>query len=212
MKTILFAVLALVLGCLASNYQRTEYVITVDDTLALEQLGPQAADTQYHDGIRPLHIACDIGTIASIRTLVRKGVTVTVFNARDRTPLDICVEKQRLDCVAELLRAGARPDSLMGSYNSGTTLFKAINTRNLAIVELLLKAGSSLRISNYDGETPFLVAACSANPAILKLLLKNGADLRQIDEDDIDALHNAKSCKNKENEAFLKPLFKEVKK
>jgi len=196
-----------------------EAAVRGEDTLALELLSKSVADTQYGHAIRPLHIACDVGTIAAVRTLLRKGVGIDKFNEYGVSPLDLCIDKERLDCVDALLRAGAHPDGI-GAIRPDSAvalrferlpvppLFRAIRTRNRAIVARLLDAGANLQRPDKDGETPLMAAACQGNPETLSLLLGRGADLGAKDEDGHDAAHYASSCRNEENVVWFRKTLK----
>jgi|GEM_PF-1167123 len=179
-----------------------------DDTIALGLLPLHAADTVYAQSVRPLHIACDGGSIGAVRILLRKGVHVDVFNENGISPLEFCIDNEREDCVGALLRAGARPDTVDRPRDIGSPLFQAIRKKNRRIVGMLLDAGASLSKRHEDGETALMSAACNGDPEMLQLLLARGADLAVKDDDGKTAVHYATSCRNEANAAFFRKLPK----
>lgn len=185
-----------------------EDLIRNDDTLALGMLSSRQADTSFDQGIRPLHIATDIGSIASIRTLLRRGAPPNRFNGFAASPLGICITKERAECVEVLLEAGANPDTTSAREASGSALFRAVRTKNLRILDLLLASGARVDLRGSDGETALMQAACSGTPETIALLLQRGADLAARDEDGDDALHYAHVCRNDAGIAYLDGVMK----
>jgi ankyrin repeat protein len=162
----------------------------------------------YEQAVRPLHIACDVGTMGSIRTLLRKGVAVDVFNERGISPLELCIDKERADCVDALLRAGAHPDTVGARSDLGSPLLRAVRKKNRRIVGMLLDSKASLAKNDEENGTALMVAACFSDPEMIKYLLDRGADPSVKDDDGHDASHYASSCHNKANAAFFRKQSK----
>lgn len=84
------------------------------------------------------------GDVATIETIATGGVDLDAPYAHSDnswTPLQTAIERQRVDAVRVLLEWGADPDATQGGNKP--PLLMALETKNQAIVTLLLNAGAT---------------------------------------------------------------------
>ncbi|MBN1974174.1 MAG: ankyrin repeat domain-containing protein [Sedimentisphaerales bacterium] len=161
--------------------------------------------------IPPIHVSSYIGELTKVREYLSQGINVNLQDKGGFTPLQCAVLGGHKDIVDILLSNGAEVDLkdkngltplflantidmavlLLGAgANPKTTnmfgntmLHRAVNGRNMEIIELLLSQGvdvNSKAFSNsvgWAGWTPFHVACRNGNLEIVQLLIAHGADI-----------------------------------
>lgn len=158
-------------------------------------------------------------SLEEIVKYIKAGNDVNIRDTRGNTLLQFAIkESESPEVVETLIRAGAdvntaNTDGLTSlmiaarqannfEYNLGqmmnheelegidlTEVIKNNNTKNLKIVEALLKYGAEINLSNDNGTTPLMYASSSSsNQQIIKLLIKYGADVNQINDKGENAL------------------------
>lgn len=123
-------------------------------------------------GYKLIHFAAESGNKSIIDMLLKRGHDVNLEAKNSETPLSIAVKREHVEIVAYLLENGA-------NTNLKGLLFTAILTKNVGIVELLLKFNTPLNFTSSFGRaggyTPLHMAVMKSNVAIVELLLKRGA-------------------------------------
>ncbi len=92
-------------------------------------------------GDTALHIVTRRGDGAYVRFLISRGAAINVQDARGNTPLLLAVNGSCQDCIDTLLARRANVN--LGNASGETPLIRAVQLRNLALAELLLKAGAN---------------------------------------------------------------------
>ena len=96
--------------------------------------------------VTPLQIACSMGEIDKVRSLVAGGVGVDlVFSTGSRTPLQLASSSGRSDIVETLLAAGATVN-IQNPWGY-TALSMAVEGRHVNVVEMLLSADADQEIA-----------------------------------------------------------------
>ena len=160
-----------------------------------------------HDGVTPLHVACDTGSMEMVKMMVGRGAEVNCRNGFGHTPLAVAIFKKRMDIVLFLLDKGADPNWTEGRYHLQTAIYTAIDTKDTAFVGLLLSYGANLNTANYDGTTPLHHAACRGDSLILKMILRRDKEILRLDDDDINALDYAYMCENEQTIRVLSRIM-----
>ncbi|CAM9465566.1 unnamed protein product, partial [Ectocarpus sp. 12 AP-2014] len=130
------------------------------------------------DSNTPLHLAAGHDDDKFIRTLIRRGVLVSVLNKAGQHPLHIAVEREHREHVAvteALLKAGAAPNSRYGETNKFSPLYLARS--NAGMTKLLLGFGADVKSVDYLGYTALHWATFDGIPEVVHALVEVGADV-----------------------------------
>jgi len=129
----------------------------------------------------PLHYACMHGQVAIIQSLLISGQSTVDDLDHDKfTPLIHGIVHHRLECVQQLLQAGARIEPEGESDHIPLNL--ACQYDNKEIVQMLLERRAQI-LPDAEGLYPqHLVARSGQTPDILLLLEAYGVDLNQKDK------------------------------
>jgi ankyrin repeat protein len=83
---------------------------------------------------------------------------------------------------------------------------RAIEKKDIALIEALLKRGAKVNWKNRQGLTPLMAAVVGSSPATVKLLLETGADVNARSNDSQTALSLAEEIYKE----FKRPAQAEV--
>lgn len=67
-----------------------------------------------------------------------------------------------------------------GGVSQASDIFKAIETKNLSVVQKALKSNVNLNVRNKDGQTPLIFAVTHGSKNSMDLLLKRGVDVNDV--------------------------------
>ncbi|MDO9438772.1 ankyrin repeat domain-containing protein [Hydrogenophaga sp.] len=168
-------------------------------------------DMAMKNGFRPLHVACQRGSLATVRWLLkqpsnlrRDGKPQTLASVLNQatldgwTPLLLAAQSGKKDLFEFLLMHPlVKPDLV--NMDGNTPLHLAIQGGYVAMVELLVKTGrGDITLINGDGATPFFLAIRHRPKVLpellLPLLLNIKADIHQPTRAGLRPLHAA--CQN----------------
>jgi uncharacterized protein len=127
--------------------------------------------------------AAGSGDLEGVKAALEDGADVV--GAHDGQVLHRAVYGENPDVVSLLLRRGAKVS--IADRTGDTPLVNAISgfglsdPHRVAIAEILIANGASVRRPNKDGWTPIHWAASYGQPDIIKLLLAKGADINALD-------------------------------
>lgn len=154
-------------------------------------------------GMYPIHWACTIDSIASVKWLINNGADV---NCRDRqgcTPLTIAAQNGLVGHVLFLVKHGANVSIL--DNNEDSALHWAAYKGNDAVLITLLKMGQSISASDVFGHTPLHLAAIRGNlDAVEYLVLEAKADMTIKDKKGLTPLDLSIEKKKPQVEFFLR--------
>ncbi|XP_036359245.1 B-cell lymphoma 3 protein [Octopus sinensis] len=151
-------------------------------------------NSAVHLAVSYSHFECFDVILKTCSSMENCKPNLDSHNYEGLTPLHTSVQKQNIEMVRKLLKAGADPDSK--DYKSGRTpLFFAVENKNEDIIKLLLENKASIDIQNFAGHTPFLVANGRKYPEICKLLVDQGADSHGMTFDDLACNYKTSNIK-----------------
>ena len=123
-----------------------------------------------------LHYAARNGCVDIIDTLICAKSSIDVQNYWGRTPLMEAVCYNHKDAISRLIEASC--DLNRREFKTGdTALHIAIKRNYIAVVELLLRAGSRHDIYNHQGETAAYEAVVNNKIDVVKLMIFYNCDL-----------------------------------
>ncbi|KAM4068142.1 ankyrin repeats (3 copies) domain-containing protein [Hirsutella rhossiliensis] len=112
---------------------------------------------EEESGMTPLHYAAKCGRLEAVRFLLGKRFPLNATDKFGRTPLYMAVLHQQLETVKSLLQNDADPNIRCRCKTS--TVSKAAEYGNRAMLRLLREAGAAWNTANVDGESPKELAA-----------------------------------------------------
>lgn len=107
-------------------------------------------------------------------------ITQSVIIAMDLGTLCDAVEKRDLTRVNMLIERGANVNQRCPGFGNETPLMKAIDKRNYAIVEALLKAHADTSLENEEGSFALSIAADNSDCQMINLLIAYHANINQV--------------------------------
>ena len=125
---------------------------------------------------RDLLRAAEMGELASVRSLVERGVDVDVKDSNGQTSLIRSAYKGHVEVVSYLLDRGAAVDH-HELVHGKTALIAAAEAGHEVVVKYLLQRGASTEAASAFGTTALTSAAQSGHLAVVRLLVENGAVL-----------------------------------
>lgn len=146
-------------------------------------------DMEIQNGVQtPLHDAVQQENTYEIARLLADGAyDVNARNDWGETPLHIALTTRRardrnnvnsIATVKQLLDAGADVNvSKINSNGKFTTLFLAIDTRNIHIIGLLIEAGADIDERSSDDYNPLILAMEDDSVEIVRFLVEKGASV-----------------------------------
>lgn len=128
-------------------------------------------------GMTPLHGACWVGHVDSVRLLLSLGANVDAEDIDGDTPLNWAASHGHLSCVKEMIETGGAKINTKNKEGNSPVHWAALRGHQGVIKYLLDKFGESiLYFKNCEGKSPFDMAVTSGYADLCKLLSQNSMD------------------------------------
>eukprot|EP01086_Lenisia_limosa_P002883 TRINITY_DN16971_c0_g1_i1.p1 TRINITY_DN16971_c0_g1~~TRINITY_DN16971_c0_g1_i1.p1 ORF type:complete len:251 (+),score=47.55 TRINITY_DN16971_c0_g1_i1:2-754(+) len=149
------------------------------------------------------------GNVEELKAVLKKdGLDLEVENEDKMTALHLAVANGHLDCVLELVQAGAKIDA--PDANGTTPLHAAVGYNYPEIVDFLLANGHESMVKDKEGGTPLMFAALNNRITIAKRLVSSTKKTKELvnaqNSDGYTALHMA--VLDSENHEMVEELLK----
>ena len=123
---------------------------------------------------QPIHVACESGSIESVRYLLQKGADIYSTTFDERNALHFACKSGNIELVRFLICCGLT--LTQRTFNLTSTLHYAAESNTVVLVKYIMKeTGLSIDDENKLGETPLLFAIRSNCQETSKYFLKKGA-------------------------------------
>ncbi|PSN45985.1 Transient receptor potential channel pyrexia [Blattella germanica] len=137
--------------------------------------GAQVQAWDSHHRATPLHCAASSGNLPSLKYILKAGADINA-GLSGRSSLHYAVQSNAIDCVRELLKSGACPNT--PQVYTETPLHVAAAMGSAVCVRLLLEHGADVRVQFGPRKTTALhLAAEDGNAECAKLLVDAGAEI-----------------------------------
>lgn len=123
------------------------------------------------DHNNPIITAVARNDLPMVIELITNGARFDVNDKQGNTPLMIAVQKNYPEIVKKLINYGALPN------NQDSSLAIAATKNNLALVQMLIKAGANLNAQNRFGNTALMIALERGFDSIVGAMLEAQADV-----------------------------------
>ena len=151
-----------------------------------------------------LHVAVEAGYHALVEALLVKGAPVNLENQDGQTPLMFAYQKNDLEIMKSLIRAGA--DTAKTDADGNGLLLYAIKAHRVSLALFLIQETPQVNVNqvNKMGETALLVAIQQKQADSVKALLQHTQiNLELANEQGNTVLHYAAAQGNEEIAQFL---------
>ena len=157
------------------NNGHTALIFSKTSKIFLLLLQPNAdINVNVDESSTPLMMACDLGYLTAVETLLRLNNNPDVQNKLGWSALMFASRNGHLQVVELLLQENADPNVCT---NAGcTALIFASHIGYHHVVELLLHKGANPNIQRNNGLTALMVASHKGHRQVVELLLKYGAN------------------------------------
>lgn len=132
-----------------------------------------------------------------INAIEVKGLPVDEQNYEGETSLFVAVLMDWVECVSYLIEKGANPN-IARNIDGVYPLHVAVANGNFNMLDLLIREGSWLDVTDGSGETPLHYAVREEFMGALEHLLMNGANAHHLNEDSETPLELAKTVASNE--------------
>eukprot|EP00741_Cyanophora_paradoxa_P023863 tig00021680_g23050.t1 len=145
---------------------------------ALLEAGASQAAESVEGGVRPLHVAAELGREAELAALVAKAGPgeLDARSRAGRTALSLAVAAGSLACVRALLEGGADPNAADATEDRNTPLHWAVARGDQGVGEALIAAAASTEARNAKGLSPLEMTDSEK----LRFALKQAAGSRDV--------------------------------
>ena len=134
--------------------------------------------------------ACTVGNVDAVRALIANGADLNKEAGNKRSPLQISIELNQIQVAALLIKSGA--EIISGLFNA---LHETCRHGQHELVDLILKKGIDIHMTNKDGDTALHHAVRNAKIEVCKLLIKSNYNLDRKNCLGNTALHEAYQVK-----------------
>ena len=185
----------MIAACLSSSVTEN---VNIDITKSLLQAGANVNEINQFNGYTALMCAVKHSSIELVSCLLQSGANVNIKSKNNVTPLMLCLELKRDDCICLLFQHGLNLTSTEvnmamthGSYDlflaygdkiisSKYSVAVAVEKNNMGLLTYLLEKGLSVD-EVHHGKTALICAVKSKNVEMVRYLLDQGASVDQGD-------------------------------
>jgi ankyrin repeat protein len=117
--------------------------------------------------------AYDASASKNVEMLIAAGANIKAVDNDGQTSLMLALQKDFVETIKVLLKAGPRPSINAKSKAGRTALMYAIEARGYFVVEkvkLIMAAGADVNIADNQGRTALMIARETRDERIVKLL------------------------------------------
>ncbi|XP_012152151.1 uncharacterized protein LOC105664036 [Megachile rotundata] len=140
----------------------------------------------------PLHYAVyEYDSVDVVRILLNNGADVSIKDHQDRTPLQVAVTHNQLECVKLMTLQSQKIDINAKDSDSWTVLHNAAQEGNLTMVKYLIEEGCDINARNADGSMPIHIAVEEGFRDIVEFMLNNGSTVHDRGTNNQTLLHYA---------------------
>ncbi|MFK4752738.1 ankyrin repeat domain-containing protein [Oceanobacter antarcticus] len=129
----------------------------------------------------PLLLACELGDIEIVKSLVNKGANYNIRDSDGYSPLMLSLLHEHENITLYLLEHEIEIDE--PNNKSFTELMLSCRVGNVIAAEMLLAKSADIDKTNDRKDTPIMIASYSGHYDIVELLIKNGARLKEVNSD-----------------------------
>ena len=138
------------------------------------------SDSAQQDKI--LYKAAQNGATSKLIDAISQGANVDMTDKEyNFTPLHVAASNGKVDCITELIKAGANLNC-RSNFNN-TPLSIAITNKNKKCIHALIEAGADINTTNNNGKSPLQIAAEKQMGDIFELLIERGAHIATLSKE-----------------------------
>ena len=152
--------------------------------------------------ITPLHLAVENNWTDGVSLLLKSGAVIGSRNQYGQTPLHYAAARKRFSMLSAILETGNPMHIDTPDLRGMTPLHDAAVAGCIRSVEVLLKHGADLTVSDNNGQTSLHKAAKAGALDCVALLMKSGGDLLKKDDRGVPAIRYLK-----DNPEYLETLL-----
>ncbi|MES2920822.1 MAG: ankyrin repeat domain-containing protein [Verrucomicrobiota bacterium] len=142
---------------------------------------------EFYPNLHPVFIACRNGDTKEVVRHLETGVHVDIQDQNHASLIATSIEGGYEDIVKILIDHGLNPNKALNRFGE-TPLMRAVTEKNQPIVDLLLKSGADVNMTDGRGYTPLLSASAGGDVSMIELLIREGADPGKQSDSGRDAL------------------------
>ncbi|XP_059140504.1 uncharacterized protein LOC131928459 [Physella acuta] len=159
---------------IAVVHENMRMVIKLINLMAIAGKGVDKFNKQQQT---PLHLAVKLDFLEAVDILIRSGANVNAVDCTGSSSIHMAVQGRSTKCLQVLLEKCPTAELNARNFDGLTPLHTAVDNGDLDQVELLLKYGADIDVTDgKSGRTSLFRAAESNEKAMVELLLKNGAN------------------------------------
>ncbi|CAL1541691.1 unnamed protein product, partial [Lymnaea stagnalis] len=125
----------------------------------------------------PLHLAVKLDFLPAVDILIKSGASINAVDCTGSSSIHMAVQGRSTKCLQMLLERCQEAELNTRNFDGLTPLHTAVDNGDLEQVELLLKYGAEIDVTDgKSGRTCLFHAAESNEKPMVELLLRHGAN------------------------------------
>ncbi|MCU7946784.1 MAG: ankyrin repeat domain-containing protein [Candidatus Thiodiazotropha sp. (ex Cardiolucina cf. quadrata)] len=151
------------------------------------------------EGLTPLHVAAQKGSLVMTKILVKNGAELEVNDPQGHTPLLKSLIARNTIIADYLFKSGAKLDPNAALHETAK-----LGSADRDVIDFLVRRGASLDNPDQDGNTPLHSAIHNDQRVAAKYLINRGASLDIVNNAGLGPLDLAIERKNPDIERILR--------